>query len=136
MGCDAVGVQLGGCPGKAGARIVPNEHRPFFAECVHEAEDIGKLVAQAVALNILGCVRLADSTQVGRDGVVAGCGQCRELVAPRVPHLGKAMDHHHQRPVARLGDVHADPVGLDLPVANRRVIRGGCGLLSKGTGRR
>jgi hypothetical protein len=36
-----------------------------------------------------------------------------ELMAPRVPGLGKPMAQDDERPDAGLGNVHADAIGLD-----------------------
>ena len=46
---------------------------------------------------------------VGRDHAEAGASQRRHLMPPRVTRLGKAVQHDHQRPVARTGDLGGEP---------------------------
>ena len=73
-----------------------------------------------VGVDRRGRVGAAVAAHVGRDGVVAGRGERRELVPPRVPALGKAVAEQHERPLAGLGDVHRQVADLELAMADRR----------------
>ena len=45
-----------------------------------------------------------------------------ELVAPRVPKLGEAVQQHHKRPLSGLGRVQTDPVDVEQIVS--KVVHG------------
>ncbi len=102
---------------------------------VEETDDVSDEVELRVRLDRFGGVGLAVPSLVGRDDVVAGIGQRAELVAPRVPALGESVAQHDERAVgrARLGDVHADAVGVDEAVGDvgHRAMLGGRAIRSR-----
>ena len=55
---------------------------------------------------------------IGRDRVIAGVGECGQLMAPGIPALREAVQQQYQRTLAGLGDVHAQAAGLDIAVRN------------------
>ena len=61
---------------------------------------------------------------VGSEHVEPGVAERAQLVSPRVPALGEPVAQHDRRPVLgpRLGDVHADAVGVDVPMADRAAV--------------
>src|SRR5262249_24013670 len=85
---------------------------------VEHAHDVADEVQQRVRGDRLGPLSLAVATLIRRDGVIPRLGQRDELMSPRVPGLRKAVAEHDERPVARLGDVDANAVGLDGAVAD------------------
>ena len=58
---------------------------------------------------------LAEAAKVGGDGAVAGGSEGGNLVAPRVPELGEAVEEEHDRAGAFLRHVHGDAVHLHFP---------------------
>ena len=89
------------------------DHGLLLAERGDQADDVADQVQLRVLVDGLGRSRLPVAALVGGDRVVAGLGQRRELVAPRVPGLGEAVAEHDEGTLAGLGDVHLDAVGLD-----------------------
>ena len=51
--------------------------------------------------------------------MVAGAGECDQLIAPGPPELWKAMQEDNQRTLADLGHVESGAVGGDEPVLPR-----------------
>ena len=65
-------------------------------------------------------VGLAVAALIGCDRAEAGVGERLQLVAPRVPELGKAVAEEHREAAAGFDDVHADAVGVDVLVGEFR----------------
>jgi hypothetical protein len=93
------------------APVVADNVRAFLAERMDECQDIiderldvvaaGRLVGEVVA------------AEVGRHGAEAGFSERGQLVAPRVPALGEAVEKQHERAFALFGDVEADAVRFE-----------------------
>jgi hypothetical protein len=92
----------------------------LFAEGVHEPNDIAGQLKDVVLLDGFRPVGLAVPTLVRRYRALARLGQRRQLVAPRVPRLWKAVAENDQRPGPLLGDIHLDAVGFDGLVLHTR----------------
>src|SRR5690606_35603414 len=62
----------------------------------------------------LRCVGKVVAAQVDGDGSITVVGQRAHLLAPRIPEVGKAMDHHDQRTLTqcRIVDLHATGVRI------------------------
>ena len=105
-------------PGDRRPPVVARDHRRRLAEGVEEADDIADQMEQRVVLDRLRHRGLTVAALVGRDGVIAGLRQRDQLMAPRIPGLGEAVAEDDQRPLARLGHVHAQAVGLDESVGD------------------
>ncbi len=109
----AIGSQQGGMPCHGRAPVVPRDHSLFGAQHVEESHHIADEMQQGVLVDRLRSVGPAVTAHVGRDGVESGCRQRRELVAPRIPALRKAVAQDHERPFPLLGKVEMDAVRLD-----------------------
>ena len=92
------------------------------------ADEVADQMDLGVVAHLGRHVGLAVPALVGRQHVEAGIGQRDELVTPRVPALGEPVAQHHRGPVGRprLGDVHADAVGVDEPVRGHAARK--CGI--------
>ena len=87
------------------APVVSQDDRLFCARCVDERRGIIDQVLDRIAPHPFGLVGLAETAQVRCPGPVAEGGQQRELMAPRVPDLGKAVEAQRQA-VAFAARVH------------------------------
>jgi hypothetical protein len=107
-------------PADQAAPVVADDVRPRLAQSSDQAGDVTGEGPQVVAAR--GLVGVAVAAQVDRDGAVAAVGEPGELVTPRPPELGEAVEQDDERaaPVA-LGDVQTDAVGRD------RAVRPGAG---------
>ena len=63
----------------------------LLTERIQHADSVRSMVEHSIALDRLGRVSAAIASHVRRDRVVAGIGERRKLVAPRVPQLRKAV---------------------------------------------
>ena len=86
------------------------------AERVEQPGEVADEVMDAVLLDGGGRVGVAVAALVRRDGAEARIGQGAQLMAPRIPQLRKAVAQEHRKAAARLDDVHADAVGVDVLV--------------------
>ena len=77
---------------------------------------IASQVEQRVLTNVFGGVGAPVPTLIGYNGVIAGSGECLQLMAVGVPRLGETMAEEDERTLPFFGDVHADPVRVDEPV--------------------
>ena len=101
----------------------PDENGLLLPEAAHDRGGVGSGGVGVIPLGRL--VGHPEPPQIDRSGAVAGSGQGWELVAPRVPELGKAMQQEHHRPVSRRGDVESGAIGrhegmLPGPVVQQR----------------
>ena len=101
-------------PGHRRAPVVADDHRLSLAQRVEQADHVADQMQQRVLVDRLGPVGLAIAAHVGRDGVEAGLRRARaSWWRQEYQDFGKAVAEEDQRPLALLGDVHADAVGLD-----------------------
>jgi hypothetical protein len=115
---DPVRPQQGRLPGDRRAPVVPGHHGLLLAERVHQRDDVAGQVQDRVVADRLGRGALAVAALVRGHRVESGRRQRDELVPPGVPALGEAVQQHHQRPAAGLGDVHPEAAGVDEPVSD------------------
>src|SRR4029077_7042503 len=68
---------------------------------------------QRVFLNFRWRVGLSITAHIGRDRPEARVRQRPKLISPRIPGLRKSVTEQHERALALLRDMHADPVRFD-----------------------
>ena len=110
---DAIGQALREIPHDGRAPVVTHDDRLLFAVMVDERGDVVREVDHVVVLDRRRARRTAEAALIGRDRVVAGRRERRNLVTPRVRELGKAVAQDHERTGARLGDRELDAVHGD-----------------------
>jgi len=108
---------------------MPDDHGGVFVESVEESHYVADKMKERVLVDLSGTIALAVTSHVGRNGVEAGLGERRQLVAPGVPRLRKTMAKHNKWATPLLGDVHANTVGLgdamlNVPGLSIRVLYG------------
>ena len=83
-------------------------------DVVEQADQVGGQVVNVVGVDRIRTRRAAVAALIGCQHVIAGLGQGRDLVPPRVGEFGKAMGQHHdgRAAVAGLGDPQPNAVGL------------------------
>jgi hypothetical protein len=113
-------------PGHRRPPVVTRDHRGLGAQCVEQAHHIADQVQHRVSIDLGGRLGPAVPAHVGRDGVEPRVGQGPELVTPRVPGFRKSVAEHDERPLALLGDVHPDAVGVDAAVPDLAYHDGTC----------
>jgi hypothetical protein len=91
--------------------------RTLLAQGMDETDDIPRQLEDMIHLDGLRLVGLAITTLVWCHHVVPCLRERRQLVAPGVPALWKAVAQDDQRSFALLGDVHPDTIRVDEPVA-------------------
>ncbi len=82
-------------------------------ERVEHPDYVGHQLAHHVRLLRLRAIGFAVAALVGRDCAKAGVGQRAQLMAPRVPQLGKAVAEHDRVSRPGLNQMHPDAVGVD-----------------------
>ena len=95
-GRDPVGVQQWRVPHHDGTPVVADPDGALGADVVEQADDVGGQLVDVVGLDRLRTRRAAVAALIGCQHVVAGVGEDRNLVSPRVGQFGKAVgqDHH------------------------------------------
>ena len=102
-----------GAPGHEPAPVVADDHALADLERVEHPDDIGDQVPHRECFDRLGTVGLSVAALVGSDRAKARGRERANLMAPRVPHLGKAVAHHDREAAPRLVQMHPDAVGVD-----------------------
>ena len=114
-----VGAQQCAPRGHRGAEIMADHVDRAITQCRHQPERIAHQVEHAerrkvAVVAVVPAGGAAVTTLVGRDHVVAGCGQGRHHLAPAVGQFGEAMQQQHAGPVrgfeAGLQQVHGQAV--------------------------
>ncbi len=118
-GTEHVGPQQGRVPRDRRTPVVADDDGLLLAERAHESDVVGDVAQHPVVLDGRRRRRTAVAAHVDGHGPVAGGGERRQLVAPRVPRLREPVDEQHQRPLALLHDVQADAVGRHDPMFHR-----------------
>ena len=90
-----------------------DDHALVNLERVEHPNDVLNQLAHLVSLDRLRTIGFAVAALVGRDRTKAGLGERAELMAPRVPELGKAVAKKHRKALAGLDHVHPDAIGFD-----------------------
>ena len=99
---DKRGTQRGDTPGDRAAPVVTDDYRPLAAERRDQRCCVVDERPQVVRPLQLG---LPVATQIGGDRSIPGGGEGGQLVLPRAPELGEAVQAEHERSGVR-------PVGL------------------------
>ena len=89
------------------------DHRLFGAERIDDADHVADQVKQCVLVDRLRPVGLAVAAHVGRDHAISGGRERGELMAPRVPGLGKSVAENDERSLPLFGKVQMNAVRLD-----------------------
>src|SRR3954454_3979186 len=115
-------------PGDMPAPAVADDDAVAFAERADQAGDVGGLSERVVPAGrfVAGGV----AAQIRGDDAESRRSQVDELMPPRPPELRKAVQQHHERTGAELGDVQPDPVRADV-VMLPRAVKKGCRLLDR-----
>ena len=99
------------------AMIVLSASFKLARERRHQARDVLREHVDPVGVEAARLVALSVAAQIGSHHVKARLGERRNLVAPRGPVLGKAMQEEHERPAPRLRAMESDAVPeIDPPV--------------------
>jgi hypothetical protein len=85
-------------------------------ECIQQADHVAYEVQQRVLIDRFRCLAIAIAAHVRRDRTKSCVGERRQLVAPGIPGLRKAMAKDDWWPIALLRDMQVDAVGLDCPM--------------------
>ena len=83
------------------------------AQGIENADHVADEMQDRVLVDRLRRIALAVAAHIGRDNAKTGGSKRVDLMPPREPGFRKAVHQQHQRPLALLGDVEADPVALD-----------------------
>ncbi len=95
------------------APIVAGNDRLLGSQRIQQPDHVADQMQQRVPVDLRRLVGPPVAAQVGCDRTEPGCGEGRQLMAPRIPNLGKAVAQQDQRAFALLRDMHADAVGID-----------------------
>jgi hypothetical protein len=85
-------------PDDQAAPVVAAEHRLVDAQMVQQPDQVAGQVGHVVVLDRLGTVGQAVAALVGHDHPAAGRRQGRDLPAPGIRELGKAVAQHDGTP--------------------------------------
>jgi len=80
---------------------VADQDGRLLAERVDKADNIGRELVDVVVFDSCWLVALSVATQIRRNDMIASLGESRELMPPRAPELGEAVEAEHERPVGR-----------------------------------
>ena len=94
-----------------------DDHGGRLAKRLDHADAVAGQVDDAVGLDLLGRFGRPIAPDVDGGRPVTGGGEGHELVPPRVPRLGEAVDEQDEGPLAHLGHVDAHAVGIDIVAA-------------------
>jgi hypothetical protein len=117
-GGDPIGSRERELPHHDCAPVVPDEGSLLFAQVIEQANHVLAHGRNVIGLDGCGDGAPAVAAHVRRDGSVARIGKRGQLVAPRVPELGKAVAEDHRPSLADLRHVELDAVRRHLPVAD------------------
>ena len=95
------------------APVVAYDDGPFRAERCDQPVDICAHVLDRIRLDGVRLVAAAIATHIRYGNPIAGVHQRRNLMAPRVPTLGKAVDQDDEGTLAGQCHPEADAIGLD-----------------------
>ena len=112
-------------PRDESAPIVSDDRHLGCAQRVDERRDIVRESFDLVCVDALGFVTPAVAAKIGGHDAIAGSSERSDLVAPRVPELGKPVEQHHDgRVVSRglvLDVVEPDPLRVGVAVNDELV---------------
>jgi hypothetical protein len=99
---------------------VTGNRRLFDAERIKQADHVADEMQKGILLDRFRPIRATIAAHVGRDGMKARGGERRELMAPRILGLRKAVAQENGRPLAELGEVQTNAVRFDRPMTDIR----------------
>ncbi len=104
-----------GLPCDHAAPIVADDDRLLFAQRLDDGDHVAHQQSHVVILDALGLVAQVVAALIDGDALEF-IGQRLHLVAPRVPEIGKAVDHDDQRAAAEARVMNLDAVGIGITV--------------------
>src|SRR5215813_4180046 len=106
------------CPRDCRSPIVSSEMEVVATQSASDVDNIGNKVADGVVHDVRRFAAEVVSTLVGSDDAKARFCQGADLLAPRVPELGKAVQQDHQQTVCRTrsNSMQANAVALNPEV--------------------
>jgi hypothetical protein len=115
---DVVGIFEQDLPADGRTPVVGEKAGVVVAERIEQSNRIGREFCQPIRIESLGLVAEVVAALVRDDDPVAVLDQCRNLMAPAVPELGKAVETDHRVARRRTGghDVEVHAVGRYRPV--------------------
>ena len=96
---------------------MPDQESPIFAKRLHQPDKVGHEIDDVIRLDLVRRVGVAVPALVWRHDAEAGSREDWDLVAPAIPGFRPSMAEEHERTIALLYIVHADPVGVGVTVA-------------------
>jgi hypothetical protein len=94
--------------------VVADDDCAFRAKRGDQTADVSAHVLDRVGLDCGRFVAAAIAAHVRRSNSIAGICQRRDLVAPRIPALGKAVDQYNKWALSRHRHAEADAIGIDI----------------------
>jgi hypothetical protein len=92
---------------------MPDDDGGRRTQGIENADQVADKMQDRVLVDRLRRIALAVAAHIGGDDTEAGGRERVDLVPPGEPGFGKTVRQQHQRPLALLGDVDADPVAFD-----------------------
>jgi beta-galactosidase len=100
-------------PRNGRAPVVSDDDRFADIERIEHADHIADQMQHRVLLDLVRAIGAPIAAHIDGDRAKAFLGQHRNLMAPRVPALGKAVAEQHRRAVALFHHVDVDAVRVD-----------------------
>src|SRR3979490_125260 len=107
---------------------MPDNDGLLLAKRTDETDHVADDVEYAVRRDFARRVGASIAAHVGRDRVISGGGERRQLIAPGIPPLRKTVAQENKRSRSLLGEVNADAVGpyiALLKIFHRHMLSGG-----------
>ena len=112
---EAVGMEEKAVPRHQRAPVVADDHRRLLAERIDDSDHIRREVLDVVGIDLARLVALAVAAQIRGDRVIARLRERRQLVPPRIPGLGKAVEQEHQRSLSHFRNPQGNAIALHEP---------------------
>jgi hypothetical protein len=124
-GLDPFRVQLRRTPHHRGAPVVADEYRFLGADVVEQADQVAGQDRDVVVGDVNRAGGVSVAALIGRQHVIAGSSERRDLVPPGIGKLGKAVRQHHERGarLTRFEGVQLHAVGFDGPFGDGLAVR-------------
>ena len=110
-------------PGQPGPEVMADQPGPFYAQPVHDADNVTGKQFDAVVLHAFRTACIAEPALVRDDDTVAGVGNCLNLVAPDLAGIREAVQEHDVRPLSVHGYRELQVIDGQGPGVRRHVKR-------------
>src|ERR1700694_3773562 len=107
---------------------MPDNESLFLAERTDETDHVADNVEYGVRRDVPRRVGASIPAHVGRDRVISGGGERRQLIAPGVPPLRETVAQQNKGSRPLLGEVNVDAIGpyiALLKIFHRQIPSGG-----------